>query len=378
MRAVVLTAPHTRPTVLEIAPRALGPSDVQVRITASGVCHSDLLPIQGHSTPHGWPLVLGHGGAGVVEALGEAVSNLRPGDRVVAFPVASCGRCYWCVRGESNLCASFIRKPQSLTQPQSSLTDGTSLYSTSGLGTFADVLVAAADAFIGVTTDLPDDQIALLGCGVTTGVCAALNAAKVEPGSTVAIIGLGAVGQSVAQGSRIAGATRIIGIDPVAMKRRSASEGAVTHAVDPAVDDPVQCVIDLTGGRGADYTFEVAGRADTAMQAYRALRRDGTMTLVGAQPPDATLPWSAYDQMVNGKKVIGTPLGSANARRDLPRLIAFVENGQLDIESLISRRITIDQVADALDALEQGETIRSVMITTDLSAAHQSSPTSQP
>ncbi len=217
-------------------------------------------------------------------------------------------------------------------------------------------------SLVKVETDLPSEQLALIGCGVTTGVGAALFTAQIEPGSTVAVIGCGGVGQSVVQGARIAGASRIFAIDPVELKRKTAEQLGATDLVDPSQGDPVQQVQEATGGRGTDYAFEVIGLPDTILQAYNTARRGGNVVIVGMPRMEMTVTFPAIQLFFEEKKILGCMYGSAQVRRDFPRLVGLVETGRLDIGSMVSRRIKLDEVNDAFRAMEAGEVIRSVIV----------------
>ena len=358
MRAAIFEKPGAPLTIESVAPLELGPTDVLVRVTASGICHSDLGPARGALGDTG-PTVLGHEGAGIVDSVGSNVSALRPGDRVVASWVAPCDRCAWCCGGQAEICAEWPHPPV----PRLRRADGTLVQAGLGtLGTFAEAMIVDERALVPVATDLPDDQLALIGCGVTTGVCAVFNTAKVVPGASVAVSGLGGVGQSAIQGARIAGAATIVALDPVAMKRAAAIELGATHAIDPADPDAAEQVAALTGGRGVDYAFEASGHPAAAKQAYTLVRRGGTLVLVGLQPPDATAPWGMRDQLLSGKRVVGSLYGGAQVRRDFPRLVRLVEAGLLDLGAMVTRRLTLDQVNEGLDLVESGEVIRSVMV----------------
>jgi S-(hydroxymethyl)glutathione dehydrogenase/alcohol dehydrogenase len=212
-----------------------------------------------------------------------------------------------------------------------------------------------------VETDLPDEQLALIGCGVTTGVGAALNTAQVEPGSIVAVIGCGGVGQAVIQGARIAGAARIIAVDPVALKREAAIVNGATHVVDPGDVDPIQAVKDLSGGRGADYAFEVIGTAATVRQAVDSTRPGGTAVMVGVPKlgTDVSIPAMT---VLEEKKVLGCVYGGASVRRDFPRLISLIEHGKLDVGNMVTRTMHLHEVNDAISAMQNGEVIRSVLV----------------
>jgi S-(hydroxymethyl)glutathione dehydrogenase/alcohol dehydrogenase len=231
-----------------------------------------------------------------------------------------------------------------------------------GCGTFAEVMVAHEASLVPVHTDLADEELALLGCGVTTGLGAALNTAGVIPGSAVAVIGCGGVGQSVIQGARIAGAAIIIAIDTAAGRRQPSLQVGATHAVDPTEGDPVEQVRALTGGRGADYTFEVVGRPELIVQAYEMARQAGTVTLVGMPPIDATVTFPAFATVFSGKRILGSVMGDAQIWRDFPRFIQLAEAGKLDLGSLVSRRIKLDGVNDGLSWLSRAEGVRTVIV----------------
>jgi S-(hydroxymethyl)glutathione dehydrogenase / alcohol dehydrogenase len=358
MRAAVMSEPNVALSVEEVTPVEIRPTDVIVRIGASGLCHSDLLFLQGHS-PFEPPLVLGHEGAGVVEDVGSAVRSVTVGDRVVCSWVPACGACWYCVRGETRHCPELM---SAYTEPKLRRPDGTIAARMTGVGSFAEAAVLDERALVKVQTDLPDEQLALIGCGVTTGVGAALNTAAVAPGSTVVVLGCGGVGQSVIQGSRIAGAARIVAVDPVALKRDVALKLGATDAVDPGSESTIDVVKGLTGGRGADYAFEVAGLEPTLTSAFELIRPGGTIIMVGVQEHGARIQWSPLDMLMQGKTLRGCWYGGADVRVEFPRLIRLAESGRLDLASMVSRRITLDQVNDGLDAIERGEVIRSVIV----------------
>jgi S-(hydroxymethyl)glutathione dehydrogenase/alcohol dehydrogenase len=238
--------------------------------------------------------------------------------------------------------------------------DGTEVKA--GIGTFSEVMVADARSFVKVETDLPFSYLALIGCGVATGVGAVLNTAAVRPGSSVAVVGCGGVGQSTIQGARIAGASTIIAVDPVPLKGEMALKLGATHYVNPANGPVLDQVKALTGGRGVDYAFETAGRADTGKDVWDITRRGGTVLFVGAQPTAATPSWGSMEWILSGKTVIGALYGSSQVHRDLPRYLRMAETGQLDLESMVSRTIKLDEVNEGLQAIYSGEVIRSVIV----------------
>ena len=356
MRAAVFTGEPIL-SVEEVTPLDAGPRDVVVRIGASGVCHSDVSATNG-TVPMPPPCILGHEGAGVIDWVGSEVSRVQVGDRVIASFVPACGHCFWCLHGQSNLCelgnsVNFA--------PKATRGDGSTAIAFTGLGTFADQMTVHEACVVKIDTELPDEQLALIGCGVTTGVGAALNTARIEPGSTVAIVGCGGVGQAVIQGASIAGAARIIAVDPVEMKRKAAEQLGATDLVDPAAGDPIRQVQGITGGRGADYAFEVIGLPETITQAYAMARRGGTVVVVGMPRMDSQVTLPGFALFYEEKRLLGCVYGSAQVRRDFPRFVGLVETGRLDLDAMFSRTIGLDDVNDAFRAMQAGEVIRSVI-----------------
>ena len=358
MRAAVLNA-YNEPMVIEdLQSPDLGPHDVRVRVDASGVCHSDLTVIKGGS-PMAPPCILGHEGCGTVLEVGSAVSRVKAGDKIISSFTPACGNCWFCLHDKSNLCNGV---PEVFSAVRGIRADGSTVSGMTGLGTFSDEMVLHEFQAVKVQTDLPSEQLALIGCGVTTGVGAALNTAQVTPGSSVAVIGCGGVGQAVIQGARIAGAARIFAIDPVELKRKQAEAFGATDLIDPAAGDPIQQVKEATGGRGTDFAFEVIGLPETILQAYNTARAGGTVTIVGMPRIEAMVTFSAFQLFFEEKKTLGCLYGSSQNRRDFQRYIDLVETGRLDVGSMVSRRIKIDEINDAFRAMEAGEVIRSVIV----------------
>lgn len=358
MRAAVAYEAGKPLAVEDLPTPAVGPRDVLVRVGASGICHTDLSAVGG-KTPTPFPFVPGHEGCGVVEEVGAEVRRVRPGDRVLAAVAPACGACWWCVNGMSNLCQ--VNHEASGT-PRWALADGRTAPSLCGCGTFAEAMVVHEASVVPVTTDLPDEELALLGCGVTTGLGAALNTAGVTPGSTAAVIGCGGVGQSVVQGARIAGAAVIVAVDPAAPRREAALAVGATHAFDPAATDVVGEVRALTGGRGADFTFEVVGRSELVVQAIDMARRGGTVTMVGMPPMEDVLSLPLFPTVFSAKRLVGSVVGDAQILRDFPRFIALAESGRLDLGAMVSRRIGLDEINDGLAALEHVKGVRTVVV----------------
>ena len=357
MRAAVFTEMNGPLSVEDVTPTDPGPGDVVVRITASGLCHSDISVING-TLPMPPPAILGHEGAGIVEAVGGEVSRLKVGDRVIGSFIPACGVCWFCHNDQSNLCENTYTV---MMNPRATRADGTAIPSMTGLGTFAEQMTCAEMSLVKVETDLPDEQLALIGCGVTTGVGAALWTAQVTPGSSAVVIGCGGVGQAVIQGARIAGASRIIAVDPVALKRDTALKLGATDVIDPTEGDLMTQVLELTGGRGGDFVFEVIGNPDLITQAFMCTRAGGTTIAVGVPRSDASVSIPTFPLVLQEKRLLGCVYGSAQVRRDFPRLIGLIETGRLDVGDMVTRRIDLDEINDGLRAMIDGEVIRSVI-----------------
>jgi len=348
-----------QPLVLEDLPvPAIGPRDVLVRVAASGICHTDLNVIEGRSALP-LPIVPGHEACGVVEETGEDVRRVKKGDRVLASVTPACGACWWCVNGMSNHCEL---NPAVKAKQRFTLGDGRTAGAVCGCGTFAEAMVVDEASLVPVHTGLSDEELALLGCGVTTGLGAALNTANVAPGSSVAVIGCGGVGQSVIQGARIAGAAVIIAVDPVRQRREGSKTAGATHTVDPNEGDPVDQVRALTSGRGADYSFEVVGRPELMVQAFEMARTAGTVTLVGMPAVTDTLTLPAIKAVFSGKRLRGSVVGGSQILRDFPRFIGLAESGRLDLGSMVSQRITLDEINKGIDLVHRAEGVRTVVI----------------
>lgn len=348
-----------RPLVLEDLPvPAVGRRDVLVRVAASGICHTDLTVIEGRS-PIPLPVVPGHEACGTVEDVGAEVRRVRAGDRVLAVVSPACGSCWWCLNGMSNHCE---RGPAVHRTGRFALPDGRTAAAVCGCGSFAEAMVVDEASVVAVDTDLPDEQLALLGCGVTTGLGAVLITAGVEPGSSVAVIGCGGVGQSVIQGARIAGAATIIAVEPSGARRTAGLGLGATHTVDPAAGDPVEQVRALTGGRGADHSFEVVGRPELMVQAFAMARVEGTVTLVGMPATDAVLSLPALGAVFSGKRLAGSAVGGAQVLRDIPRFVRLAESGLLRLDALVSGRISLDEVNVGIDSLGRAEGLRTLIV----------------
>lgn len=347
---------------LEIADIELAPiaqDQVRVRISAGGVCHSDLSQATG-ALPAGTPTVLGHEGAGVIEAVGSEVHHVKPGDHVVIAWVAACRRCWFCRQGEVHLCRNSI--PDSYSMPYASDTAGAALFTSMGVSSFATATNCLGRAVVPIDPDIPLDVASLIGCGVSTGAGAALNTTPVPHGSSVAVIGLGGVGLSALMAAAVRGAADIIAVDPVQSRRETAAELGATHVVDPARGDVAKQIRALTGRRGADFVFEAVGRSATIETAIAATRRGGTTCIVGASLPEDRVALSAYDLFMNGKTLVGCQYGSVVPERDFPLLLDLWRAGRLPLQKLITRRVQLEQVNEAFDDLVHGVGIRTVIV----------------
>jgi S-(hydroxymethyl)glutathione dehydrogenase/alcohol dehydrogenase len=340
--------------------------EVKIRMGASGVCHSDLSIQNGTLYGGPSPLVCGHEGAGVVEEVGEGVTHVRPGDHIVVSWVPQCGECFFCLRGQPNLCEAGATATMA-----GSLLDGTTrltsqggpLYQMAATGTFSEVAIIPAISAVKIDSEVDLKVAALVGCGVLTGVGAAMNTASIAEGDTVAVIGCGGVGLNVIQGARISGADRVIAVDMVDSKLELAMQFGATDAVNAGKGNAVSAVMDLTGQRGADVTFEVIGLESTIQEAITMARRGGQAILVGVPSMDVmvTLP-AMIGLIVQEKTVKGCWYGSSDVRRDVPRLIDLYQKGGLKLDELISREIKLDGINEAYEAMKTGEVARSVVV----------------
>ena len=340
------------------APRA---DEVVVKMVASGVCHSDL-SVQQAKLPVPPPVVLGHEGAGIVEEVGSGVTHVKPGDHVILSWVANCGECHYCAKGTPHLC-DLSTQAMMMGQEAVFEKDGVEITRMAGVGSFAERSVVRATACVKIADDIPLDRACLVGCGIMTGVGAAVNTAKVQPGQTVAVFGCGGVGLNTIQGAALCGASRIIAVDLNPKKLEMAKQFGATDVINAsgAVDAPM-VVKELTGGLGVDYAFEVVGVPALIAQAFQALKRGGRVVVVGvpAMGSDVSIP--GFSIPLEEKSVIGSLYGSANMKRDMPLLCDLYQRGRLKIDELISRRIKLEDVNEAFAAMEKGEVARSVII----------------
>jgi S-(hydroxymethyl)glutathione dehydrogenase/alcohol dehydrogenase len=342
-----------------------GEGEVLVEIKATGICHTDAFTLSGDDPEGLFPSILGHEGAGIVVELGSGVKSIRTGDHVIPLYIPECRQCKSCLSGKTNLCTA-IRD----TQGKGLMPDGTSrfslngspLYHYMGTSTFANYTVLPEIAVAKIREDAPFDKVCYIGCGVTTGIGAVINTAKVEPGANVVVFGLGGIGLNVLQGARMAGADKIIGVDLNASKQELAKKFGMTHFVNPSDlgGDLVAHLVDLTDG-GADYSFECIGNVNTMRQALECCHRGWGVSVIigvaGAGQEISTRPF----QLVTGRVWKGTAFGGAKSRTQVPRIVDWYMDGKINIDDLITHTMPLEDINKAFDLMHAGESIRSVV-----------------
>ncbi|MFI5048159.1 MAG: Zn-dependent alcohol dehydrogenase [Acidimicrobiia bacterium] len=331
----------------------VAPGTVRVAIRATGVCHSDLEVMKG-TYGIATPCVLGHEGVGEIVEVGAGVTDLAVGDHVLATGVIQCGRCTFCLSGQGHLCieASFV-------SPYFRV-GGEPAFALAGIGSFSEEVLLAREAAVKIPPDVPWEAACFVGCGVTTGVGAVLNAAKLTPGSSVIVFGCGGVGTAVIQSARLSGATSIVAVDPVVEKRERARNFGATHTASP--NDVARVKAELTGdAEGFDYAFEAVGLPVSIRAAYDAVRRGGTAVIVGVGRTDQPVEFNAYELAYGDKTLRGTWFGSGDPRVDFPRVLALWRAGRLDLEGMITRRARLEDINDVFDDMRTGTGIRTVL-----------------
>lgn len=338
--------------------------EVMVEIKATGVCHTDAYTLSGADPEGLFPAILGHEGAGVVVEVGEEVKTLKVGDRVIPLYTPECRQCKYCLSNKTNLCQA-IRT----TQGKGVMPDGTSRFSLNGekihhymgTSTFANFTVLPEIAVAKIRDDAPLEKVCLIGCGVTTGIGAVINTAKVEPGSNVVVFGLGGIGLNVIQGARLVGANQIIGVDLNPAKRDLAEKFGMTHFINPNdVEDVVAAIIDLTDG-GADYSFECIGNVNVMRQALECCHKGwGESVIIGVAGAGQEISTRPF-QLVTGRVWRGSAFGGARGRRDVPKIVDWYMDGKIDIDSLVSHIIPVNRINEAFDLMHAGEGIRTVV-----------------
>lgn len=359
MKAAVLREVDRPLEVEDVQVDNPGPREVLLRTGASGVCHSDLHFVEGKYSIS-MPAILGHEAAGIVEAVGDQVNYVKPGDTVITCLSVFCGHCEFCLRGQPVLCTrdDVVRhrnEPPRLSQ------SGTAITQFAQLGSYAEQMLVHENALVKVREDVPMDRLALIGCGATTGLGAALNTAKIEPGSTVAVVGCGGVGLNAIQGAALGGALRIIAIDTVETKLSLAREFGATDVIDASSGDVVQKVLDLTDG-GVDYSFEAIGLKETAEQCYEMLRPGGQAIIIGMIPEGVKIEIDAGGFLRRERSIKGSSMGSNRFRTDMPRYIEFYLQGRLKLDELVSQHMMLEQINEAFADMKGGNVARSVIL----------------
>jgi len=337
-----------------------GPHEVLIRTAACGLCHSDLHFIEG-TYPHPLPAIPGHEAAGVVEKVGSEVRTVQPGDHVVTCLSAFCGHCEFCVTGRMALClGGDTRRPPGSPPRIVRASDGSPVNQMLNLSAFAEMMLVHEHACVKIDPEMPLDRAAVIGCAVTTGAGTVFNACKVTPGETVAVVGCGGVGLATINAAKIAGAGRIIAADPMPEKRELAKKLGATDAVDALANDAAAQIVEMTGG-GVDHAIEAVGRPASAQLAVSSLRRGGTATILGMMPLTEKVGLSAMD-LLSGKKLQGAIMGMNRFPVDLPRLVKFYLNGQLDLDTIVAERIPLSQVNEGFETMKTAGAARSVIV----------------
>ncbi|MBU14599.1 MAG: S-(hydroxymethyl)glutathione dehydrogenase/class III alcohol dehydrogenase [Gammaproteobacteria bacterium] len=364
-RAAVAFSAGTPLEVIEVDLEGPKTREVLVEIKATGICHTDAFTLSGDDPEGAFPAILGHEGAGIVVEVGSDVKSVKPGDAVIPLYTPECRECNFCLHPKTNLCQS-IRS----TQGQGLMPDGSSRFSLDGepilhymgCSTFSNFTVMPEIALAKIREDAPFDKVCYIGCGVTTGVGAVAFDAKVEPGSTVAVFGLGGIGLNVIQGARMVGADRIIGVDINPTRAKLGTQFGMTDFVNPKdVDDVTQAIIDLTGG-GVDYSFECIGNVDTMRQALECCHKGwGESFIIGVAGAGQEISTRPF-QLVTGRSWRGTAFGGARGRTDVPRIVDWYMDGKIEIDPLITHTLALDDINSAFDLMHAGASIRSVVV----------------
>lgn len=364
-RAAVIQEQPGQFEIVELELEEPRQDEILVRMVYSGLCHSDYHLQTGDSVPEILPMVGGHEGTGVVEAVGPNTTEFSVGDKIVFSFIGSCGKCRWCNEGMTNLCdlGAFLMRGSRFRDPDTyrlSTLDGQSVGQMCGLGTFAERTVVDVNSAVKLPDDAPLDKLWLLGCGVGTGWGSARYAAEVGPGDTVIVMGVGGVGINAVQGAKHSGATTIIAVDPVEFKRNKAEEVGATHAFS-AIDEAADFARSITNGQGADQAIVTVGivSGKNVADAFFAIRKAGTVVLTGIAPgSEKSLPIPPLEITRYQKRIQGTIYGGSNPRSDIPRQVNMYQAGQLKLDELISSIYTLDNISDGYDDLLAGKNIR--------------------
>ncbi len=358
MKAAVLRETKKPLVIEEVQINKPGPREVLIRTMAAGVCHSDLHFLEG-LYPYPLPAVLGHESAGIVEQVGSEVRSVKPGDHVITCLSAFCGRCEHCITGHLSRCVSPDTKREAGDEPRLIETTGP-MNQFLNLSSFAEMMLIHENACVSIRKDMPFDVAALIGCSVVTGYGAVAHTSGVRPGETVAVIGCGGIGLAAINAAAIAGAGRIIAIDMVGSKLNLARHFGATDVVNPKDGDPVKQVQELTKG-GVHHAFEAVGLKQTAEQSFKMLARGGTANIIGMIPVGVHIELHGAE-FLGEKRIQGSVMGSNRFPVDMPRLVDFYMAGKLKLDEMISQRVKLEQVNDALQELKSGNLARSVIM----------------
>jgi len=359
--AAVLYQPNTPLVIEELDLEDPADGEVLVKLTAAGVCRSDYHVMKGEWTSP-LPVVLGHEGAGIVEGIGSGVKHVKVGDHVILNFRPNCGWCGHCVRGQPVLCSGSDTPRNEMFSGGSRLSrNGETIHHFARTSCFSEYAVVQESGAVPVRHDMPLDKAALIGCSVMTGVGAVINTAKVEPGSSVVVLGCGGVGLNCVQGALLAGADRIIAVDIKQNKLDYAIEFGATDVINSSNQNPVDIVHEITGG-GADFAFEALGLTETIEQAYESIRPGGKAVVVGMAPEDDNVSINALSLPRNEKVLMGSYYGSARPWIDLPRLVDLYLARRLRVDELVTRTYPLDEINVAYDALAQGDVARSIIV----------------
>ena len=358
MKAAVLREVRKPLTIEEVQINKPGPREVLIRTVAAGVCHSDLHFVEG-LYPYPLPAVIGHESAGIVEQVGSEVRSVKPGDHVITCLSAFCGRCEHCITGHLSRCVSPDTKREAGDEPRLVETHGP-MNQFLNLSSFAEMMLIHENACVSIRKDMPLDLAALIGCSVVTGYGAVTHTSGVRPGETVAVIGCGGIGLAAINAAAIAGAGRIIAIDMVGSKLNLARHFGATDVVNPKDGDPVAQVMELTKG-GVHHAFEAVGLKQTAEQSFRMLARGGTANIIGMIPVGVHIELHGAE-FLGEKRIQGSVMGSNRFPVDMPRLVDFYMAGKLKLDEMISQRVKLAQINEALQELKSGELARSVIM----------------
>jgi len=356
-------APLTIETVELAGPKA---GEVLVEVKATGVCHTDYYTLSGADSEGVFPSILGHEGAGVVLEVGAGVTSLRPGDHVIPLYTPECRQCKSCLSRKTNLCTAIRATQGKGLMPDSTSRfsiDGRPIFHYMGTSTFSNHIVVPEIALAKIREDAPFDKVCYIGCGVTTGIGAVIYTAKVEPGSSVVVFGLGGIGLNVIQGARLAGARMIVGVDLNPAKRALAEKMGMTHFVNPAEveGDLVPYLVSLTKG-GADYSFECIGNTKVMRQALECCHKGwGTSIIIGVAGAGQEISTRPF-QLVTGRNWRGSAFGGARGRTDVPKIVDWYMEGRINIDDLITHTLPLERINEGFDLMHRGESIRSVVV----------------